>query len=279
MSNMLKYEFMEIPLDQLPPDEELSVLQPDNGLIMSVLQKGVIEPVIYTKYRNKLTLRAGNRRIKALRAANQLVQENPDILKEHDLPNANHLATITAKVYTGIGENDGASIALITNEQRSDNPIDAFNNIKHLQDAQAWDKIQGQVRMNPQKFKRLMTLDKLVERETIFKAVGESKVAAGTMFALAKLSPERQSIVMDIFKDTGKITSKDIKTARQATAEQVLRTFPQDELKVPKNEDKWANKFIVIIKTTINGPFETYGDAKGLTLSEGGEIYRLQKVG
>jgi hypothetical protein len=274
-----KFEFLEIALDAFPPNEELSVLEPDNALIMSILQVGVLEPVIFTKYRNKLTFRAGNRRVKAARAALKMCQETPEYLDQYDLPNTKHLETITAKVFLGVDDDLGTSIALITNEQRSDNPIDAYQNIMYLQKSDQWEKLQAQFRMNPQKFKKLMTLTNLIDQEKVFQSIGEGNIAQGTMFALAKLSKERQKICMEILKNTGKLKMRDIKSAREATTEQVLSKFDTDSLKSPAQTDEWAGKFIVITQGVLNGPMDTYGDAHAFSRPDGGSIYQLTKVG
>lgn len=277
----LVYE--EIPLSDFDITK-LTSPEPTPALVDSILKNGILEPIIIGRYRTKKHLISGKRRIKAAYKAMELLLEDTKLAQAIGVKSTGYLEMIPAIVYTGINPNDRAAWSIIVNEHRSENPLDAYDNYRYLTDNDKWTDIKDLINMNPSRFKKLQSLDNLKKnRATVFGAVERKEMAVGTMYQLAKLGPQRQTFCLALLKANKKLTSGDIKTAKEARASAVLSQgdMPNMDIAAFDETQNEGDGFIVIGFAPDTPPAfrKTFAEAHQDFLDDpGSKVYRLIHV-
>lgn len=195
-----------IDLDKLPPNEELEGPEPDDELVRSIHEFGVIYPVIISRDGDgKETIIDGRRRIKACR------------ILEQD--------SIKVIYYEGLESNDEATWALILNDQRSDNVITEYKYYTKLSETKDWEQLKREYGFNKNHVQKVLSLGKIIELETLTNAYEQGKIAETTLFEIAKLGEERQQYVMNIFETKGKVAFSDVKEAKRIKQKEAMSTL------------------------------------------------------
>ncbi|MHC4311249.1 MAG: ParB/RepB/Spo0J family partition protein [Planctomycetota bacterium] len=196
----------------------------------SVYEVGVIQPVLFGKYRNKLYIIAGNRRCRSYMTA---VERARDGNSKKLLPI--HLATIDAVIYHGISPTNQAALSIIENEERSDNPVATFRTIQTLKDENKWDEVAELYRINKA---RLDKFNKYSKIDPVFlDAHLEGKIAKGNLEKIASLNSTRQSALKNTLKEKDKIVQSDIREAKSTQVARALRQMPTlPKVEVPQVE-------------------------------------------
>lgn len=199
---------VDVPLADLPANEELEGPEPNDELIKSINEFGVIYPIIISvNEEEKETLIDGRRRIKAAR------------ILEHE--------TIPVIYYYGLNETDEATWALILNDQRSDNVITEYKYYTKLVENNDWDSLRKDYGFNKNHVQKIMSLGKIVELETLTTAYQQGLVAETTLFEIAKLGEERQQYVMNILENKGKLALSDVREAKRIKQKEAIASLPQ----------------------------------------------------
>lgn len=261
-----EFEFLSMAIETLPPNDQLIAPKPDIDRVKSIIQHGVIMPIICTLYRNKVHVIDGRRRIMAVREAFHRVEEDPEFLEEFSHDNLDHIKFITVKMYKKIAPNNQAVWSIILNEQRSDNPLSFYKYIKQLQDSNHWEALAKLLRTNKSTVDKHLKLDKLIDQEKIFTAYEEGKIATSSMFDMAVLNPQQQRFLIDVLEKEGKITGTDIKQSKSARTAKELSNLPFDDLPTITNK-KVKEVYLVL---DINGNIEkcqTYAEASTANLA------------
>ena len=184
----------------------------------SVYKVGVIEPIILAKYRNKISLVAGNRRILSYLSA---VARAKDDGTFDDRP---WLHSIYAKIYHGLNPDNQKAISLIENEERSENIVLAFRQIQQLKNEGKWEEVAEITKINRS---RARHLERLKSVDPVFlDAHIEEKIAKGTLLKIASLTPARQAILKQTLEKKGKLTLPDIRDAKSAQVAAAVRKMP-----------------------------------------------------
>ena len=205
----------------------------------------VIQPITVADWKNELTLKDGVCRVMSCRYIVEVLSEEKNLSKE----TVASFRKIQAISYL-IPPDDHASWSVLLNTARSNNFIMEYTTIKDLMKQNKWNEINEGWGFNSARFDKLMSLDKLTHRKTVFKAFKNGEIAESTVFALAKLDKQRQRYVMDIYKEKKKIVAKDLRAAKQAQAGALLATAPFVEM---TEKDKEIKQYFVVIDTGNGG--------------------------
>ena len=274
IKNDAQSELVMYFLEDLPGNEALASPPPSPKFLQSILRHGVIMPLIATTYRSKLYLIDGRRRLKAARIARDRTIEDPTWAENLGIRNGDtsHLNEVAVRLYKGISPDNRNVWSHVLNEDRSDNPLGAYYYLSELRESKNWEEITAFVNGKSATAAKILSLDNLVDQQTIFEAYENGKVAASTMFAMAKLEAQRQNHLLDILKEKEKLTGQDIKEVKTARTAQALASIPY-----PKEPVNTAD-YIVFAKGDVFGPFADFPEA--LTESHnhaGSAVYK--KVG
>jgi ParB family chromosome partitioning protein len=195
-----------IDLNKLPPNEELEGPEPNDELVRSIHEFGVIYPVIISRDGDgNETIIDGRRRIKACR-----------ILE---------LDSIKVIYYEGLESNDEATWALILNDQRSDNVITEYKYYSKLSETKDWQQLKREYGFNKNHVQKVLSLGKIIELETLTNAYEQGLVAESTLFEIAKLGEERQRYVMNVLETKGKVAFSDVKEAKQIKRKEAMASL------------------------------------------------------
>jgi ParB-like chromosome segregation protein Spo0J len=196
-----------LSLTLLPDNNKLEGPEPDEELIKSIKEFGVIYPIIIAEKEGGFEVIDGRRRIKAARAL------------EHK--------TIKTINYSGLSPEDEAAWALILNDQRSDNVITEFKYYSKLAESKDWDELRKEYGFNKNHVQKIMSLGKIKELELLTDAYEQGLVAETTLFEIAKLGEERQEYIVDILDNKGKITLSDVREAKQIKQKEAFASLPE----------------------------------------------------
>lgn len=246
----------------------------------------VIYDIILTEIGEVTYLKDGEKRVKACA---WLVGLSKDEFAELGvISNAKQadFQKIPAKIFKDIDPNNSIAWTLILNEQRSDNPIAAYMEMKRLKDNGNWDAISDLYKLNKQRFAKLSTLDDLENPEEAFQAFSEGRMAESTLFALAKLGA-RQEMAMQVLEKTEKLTGNNIGEVKKVNAEAILAKMPKMNMDLPDVQEVEPPKelFCVLLETKgkipkqeLKGPIEGFVQAQGEALAMEGKLYRLLPI-
>ena len=197
---------------------------------------------------------------------------------------------IPAKIFLNLDPKDTAAWSIILNEQRSDNPIMAWMRMKELRKQKKWDEIAEEFSFNKARFNRLTRLDNLIKPKTIINAFHDGKIALGTLFQLSSLGRKHQEYCHKTLRENGKLTGNDIRAAKTARATAILADAPKISMDLPSPQeivkistDLEPTQFVILMredgKNYCVGPIEGYHEASQKHLEDGGDLYRLIRVG
>jgi len=241
----------------------------------------IIYPVICSLYKDELYVIDGVKRILASQTILQMKDDAvADVLGDGVFFDQGDFRLIRAKIFEDISPDDTEVWSIILNEQRSDNEISAWLRMKKLQKDGNWEEIAKTQKLNPQRFKKLERLNKLVEPDKIVDAFEQGKITKNTIFDLAKLGKPRQEYLHSVLDDKKKLTAADIKASKEAGAAVVLSAaMPNLGLPDVATVPKRANMFVILLKNSnLDGPHDDYHTAKQQALEHGGELYRMIPV-
>lgn len=204
-------EYTRIPLEDLPPDEELLGPAPTSGFIHSIETIGVLMPIIAVREGGRYRLAAGRSRVKASRALS--------------------LADIPAVVYP-----DGAEVCdvltLVENQQRGQNVLADLEAIEALivKGASPTD-IKRATGMPMQTIAARLSLASLSkELRQVWRDGG---INESTAVLLSKSSKPIQRRAYLHYKQGGGLTLKTIKRLRRAVTAEQLKAIPDSVLSTP----------------------------------------------
>jgi hypothetical protein len=242
----------------------------------SVYKVGVIEPIILAKYRNKVSLVAGNRRILSYLSA---VERAIDDGTFDDRP---WLHSIDAKIYHGLNPDDQVAISQIENEERSENIVLAYRQMKQLESEGKWEQVAEMINLNHSRERRLHKLNNI---DPVFlDAHVEEKIAKGTLLRIASLTPARQAILKQTLEKKGKLTMPDIRDAKSAQVDAAVRKMPAlPAMPVPQVEQEPAMVWYLLGSPNGDNAPKVDGIFNSLTVAianrdDNQKIYRLVEV-
>lgn len=242
----------------------------------SVYKVGVIEPIILAKYRNKISLVAGNRRILSYLSA---VERAKDDGTFDDRP---WLHSIDAKIYHGLDPDNQKAISLIENEERSENIVLAFRQIKQLKEEGNWDKVAELTKINESRKRHLNRLNNV--DPAFLDAHMEERIAKGTLLKIASLTPARQAILKQTLEKKGKLTMPDIRDAKSAQVDAAVRKMPAlPTMPVPQVEQEPVTVWYMLASPNGDNAPTVTGIFNSLTVAlanrtNGDKVYRLVEV-
>jgi hypothetical protein len=247
----------------------------------------VIYDIILTEVGEITYLKDGEKRVKACAWLCGLSKDEfAEIGEAYDVKQAD-FRKIPAKIFKDIDPDNQIAWTIILNEQRSDNPIAAYMEMKRLKDSGDWDAVSKLYKLNKSRFNKLATLDDLENPEEAFQAFAEGRMAETTLFDLAKLGA-RQKMAMKVLEKTKKLTGNNIKDVRKVQAEAILATMPKMDMKLPDVQEVEPVKelFAVLILTDpgdipphkLKGPYEGFVKGQEMALAMEGKLYRLLEI-
>jgi hypothetical protein len=246
----------------------------------------VIYDIILTEVGEVTYLKDGEKRVKACAWLSGLSKDEfAEIGETYNVGQAD-FRNIPAKIFKDIDPDDVIAWTIILNEQRSDNPIAAYHEMKRLRDSGDWDKVADLYKLNRSRFSKLATLDNLEDPEAAFAAFSEGRMAETTLFDLAKLGA-RQKMAMKVLEKTKKLTGTNITEVKKVRAEAILAKMPKMNMDMPDVEVMEPPKelFAVLIEKNgdipplkLMGPIEGFVQAQGEALAMEGKLYKLLAI-
>lgn len=195
---------------------------PDSRFILSIKRWGVREPIELNQLPNgKLRLMSGRRRLRAA----QLLE----------------LETIPVRLYI-LDSLVESTLTIDSNVQRSDNPLSDFEAILDLKTkAKARGTIIDEKDISQATGMPVGTIRKRMKlanlpRE-ILTAVGGKRVALGVATEIANLSTNQQNELVEILKENGKLTGKDVQSIKQVDREKAIQDIPAEVFNTPDAEN------------------------------------------
>lgn len=209
---------------------------PEAKFLRSVKRWGVREPIEINILPNKkLRLVSGRRRLKAAELLG--------------LPN------IKVRMY----ELDAlveSTLSIDSNAQRSDNPLSDFEAILDLMTkAKARGTIIDEKDISQATGMPIQTIRKRMKladlpRE-ILTAVGGKRIALGVATEIANLSTNQQNELVEILKENGKLTGKDVQSIKQVDRKKAIQDIPADVFNTPdaeihKHDFEWDREIVEV---------------------------------
>lgn len=190
----VELEFVDVALDELPPDEALISPPPSVGLVNSVRTLGVLEPVgLKRDHGEGYVVLYGRRRIKAARAAG--LEIIPAVVSDAHV----------------------AAAALAENEHRSSNDLLAFSMVSEMvSQGHTLEEIGAAVGMNASRIHSLMAMEALSPK--LRQAALRGQIAATTAKRAARLNHDDQVELERILDERGRVSAGDVDELRQVAA-------------------------------------------------------------
>ncbi len=246
----------------------------------------VIYDIILTESAGVTYLKDGEKRVKACWWLCSLSKDEfAELANQFDCKQAD-FQNIPAKIFKNIDPHNSIAWTIILNEQRSDNPIAAYLEMKRLKESGNWDAIAELYKLNKQRFNKLATLDDLENPEEAFAAFAEGRMAEGTLFDLAKLGA-RQKMAMEVLEKTEKLTGNNITEVKKVRAEAILAKMPKMDMDLPDVQEVEPPRelYAILIEKEgaippeeLKGPIEGFVQAQGEALAMEGKLYRLLPI-
>lgn len=194
-------DYARVALSALPPDEELLSPPPTAGLIASVRDLGVLEPIGVRPNGHGYAVLYGRRRIKAARAAG--------------------LETIPAMVAPGLGAVAADVAALAENAHRSANDLMALDKVRALaRQGHTLEEISLAVGLSAAKLHGLLALEGLAPE--LRAAALDGRMAPSTAKRAARLSGEEQAGLTARLRAQGRVSAADVAEAQMVRARERL---------------------------------------------------------
>ena len=208
---------------------------PDNDFVNSIIDNGMIHPVVIAEYEDGTrVLKVGRRRVWAAREAYKLCADADEY--EDD---AKRVRDIPAMLYRDADRISSDMWTLVENFQRGDNPIAELDAVKaliaqhHLTSGGGWEDLGHAIGADKTYVKKIMnTWGKLPV--PILDGVREGKIAMGTAEKVTKLKKEQQDDLVDTFRQTETITGTDVSEAKR-----VSRDMEVSQISMSKSSKDW----------------------------------------
>ena len=211
----LDYENMEVPLDDLPPDERLPSPRPQGAMVESMEYMGLLQPILVGRAADGgLAVWDGRRRVKAARILGW--------------------DTIPAQVYAP-GTDYRSVIAILANETRSPNVISDLQAIEDLiNEGYEVDDIARQTGMGKKTIESRMVLTSLhPDLRVAFEA---GRISASVAVECAKCSPDIQAELACEYEDKKKLTARAVREIKSVARGEATRQISMDIFSTPSVE-------------------------------------------
>ena len=243
-------------------------------------------PILSATWEDKETLVEGTKRVSACRWILSLSKEEykslcymcgisaDDIRPQQEwklIPCFRHLDVPPA-------EQDGISVS--ANEHRSDNPINAFVRVKHLEREQKWDEIADLWKFSQQKWKEIEVYGNLADWEAVTDAFNGDLIAQGSVKELAKLNKVLQEPLIEKLKEGEKVTLKEIRAQKNVDAGEALNRQPEVDFGPPDGEDvgSISDGLYFFDSGKKKTWFEQYLEASNYREGKTGKLYRCVEI-
>jgi hypothetical protein len=237
----------------------------------------ILYPVIVTTWQDSEYLVDGRRRwLHARHIVEMDASEFTDLGANGDVKQAD-FRFITAKVFLDINPDDQATWSIILNEERKDNLIYSWLQIKQLQQTGKWEEIVKLHKLNRARFEKFATLDKLKEQDKWVKAYADGKVTEATLLGVAKLGG-RQGFVEEILDKKGKVTGHDVMIAKTVSVAAAVNNAPA--MNVPTQFQQMVSKNLFAVLDIVTNHVNHVGsfDECLARARELGGTYKLYKL-
>jgi len=202
--------------DELPPNDMLDGPEPSRQLIDSILQYGVVDPIVIRKIDGldfPYMVLAGSRRIKAVRLLIADAQSPDDDAPEP--ASVKHLKRIPARIVDTLGDAPTDVLTVQSNTLRSRNKVAEYKAVKRLLELGADEKsIAKATGLTHSQIKELLRLDSL--NETLMDAMAEGAITNSLAHDIARMPAAAQERLVDTYAANGKLTATDVHFERQA---------------------------------------------------------------
>lgn len=242
----------------------------------------VIQPVITTLYEGKEYLIDGRRRwLHSYELAKMSEADFRELAGNTDVKPSD-FQFISAKMFYDIDPLDQATWSIILNEERKDNLIHAYLQMKELEKAGKWDEIAKLHKLNKSRFVHFAQLEKLKDQNFWMEAYVKGKVTEANLLGVAKLGG-RQDFVKEVLTTKGKLTGKDIAEAKTVSVAAAINNAPAMNLPTQFVQRVSPTLFLVydpqLEKYSGIGSDFNVMLAHKRELGEGYKLYRLVEVG
>ena len=210
--------FITFDIDDAIFPQTFNAEPPDNDFVNSIIDSGMIHPVVIAEYEDGTrVLEVGRRRVWAAREAYKLCAGRDDY--EDD---AKRVRDVPAMVYRDADKISSAMWTLVENFQRGDNPIAELDAVRaliaqnHLTSGGGWEDLGRAIGADKNYVKKIMSSwGKLPD--AIVMGVRDGKIAMGNAESITKLKTEQVSDLVEVFQEKETITGSDITEAKRVS--------------------------------------------------------------
>jgi ParB/RepB/Spo0J family partition protein len=222
-------KYKDVPLTELPGDEQLPGEAPDRAFVESVERFGVLQPVVLLKAAKGYEVAAGRRRVKAARAAG--------------------LMKIPARVYPPEWALS-AVLAIVENEQRTSNVYVDLLSIEALMEAGAGeDDVVRATGMSKHTIRSRLRLARLID--PLRTALGDHQISVSTAEAAARRTVPEQHRLADVLAQNGKLTLADVRSVGRAETASAVDSLPDQMFSTPgldtDTAEDWAAQVLRLL--------------------------------
>jgi len=201
--------YIVLPLSDLPQNKDLSGPDPEPGLVASVRDLGILEPILVIQQQNgTFKLEAGARRVKAARAAG--------------------LTTISARVLCEDSIDEGMA-ALAENDHRSNNRFRELEAILKLESKYRADGVADEdlaEMVCTMTHKKLQQYKKAKRLEYLLPEIYESGRSGGTRQSICDMIAHRtrdeQANLLVVLREKGRIKHEDVQGLKRVSTMSLL---------------------------------------------------------
>lgn len=209
-----KQKLVKISISDLPDNESLLSPGPSRVLIEDIGLRGQTTPILVTLDESgKYIVIAGRRRIKAIRALHETF---PDDWK-----------TVNAIVVEKADNTSIATLTTVENNLRSDNPLTDLQTITYLMTEHpgiSESELSRVTGIPISRIRKRLKLSSLIPE--IKQAVVENKINVFVAENIAKLNDNKQSELLSVYLNNGKITLEDVVVVQRARVQDSVDTLP-----------------------------------------------------
>lgn len=243
---------------------------------------GVLQPIITTSFEGREIIIDGRRRLlHSRRIAEMSKAEITELVGPDSGVKPSDFQFITAKMFYDISPQDQSVWSIILNEERKDNLIHAYLQMKQLEKDGKWDEIQKMYKINKSRFARFAQLEKLKEQDFWLEAYAKGKVTEVNLMSVAKLGG-RQGFVKEILETKGKLTGRDIIEAKTVSVAAAINNAPTMNMPTQFVQRVTPNLFAMLKAGDVTAEVGEFGaliaKKRELGLNEY-HIFRLVEVG
>lgn len=257
-----KQTFRLIQLSDLPSNEMLLSPYPSKELIEDIALRGQLDPIQVTERDGKYVVISGRRRIKALRKILEI--------------DSKATRTVKAMVITNIEDGSIMNLAAVENNLRSDNPLtdlEAINYLLSINPQISEREISQQTGIPISRIRKRLKLTNLIPE--INTAVISGKISISVAENIAKLSSAKQSELLSIYFQKGKISNEDVVIVQRAIVQEHANTLPDFPEIDSLNEEKIIEYVHIKENSNDRVTFTNINDAMNYKQINGGIVCKL----